>query len=217
MGALIVNIAGPSTTGKTTILEDLKKALACEVCFENIRVKYVEERCRQVFKDWWSHLYPNLEALCRSKDSMNWEQSLASDWVTETVDDRDNYDVIFCDRGPIDMLAYTLMIGTIYHEQYQETILWQETLIQHIDVLFKTVPFKEDSFKDDGFRSKDYYNNRAAEILFFDMAMNNYFTENLNMFTLPEGKEDRLVYIIEETVDELIARGVLKEEDTWPR
>jgi predicted ATPase len=178
-------ISGPSSSGKTTLLEKLKQKLPEAI--------FVEEWARRVFHSKYSGAYANMDALLCSKDAFAYQLEMAQLTEGNRVLGR----VVVIDRAPIDILVYSLMnlanVGAGV-TQIMDIVLRSA---RDVDVVFMTKDIGK--YEEDGFRPEAYRKMRALELNLFQ-----HFAEVIvnKLVWLPDGTEGRVNTVLEQMAED---------------
>lgn len=189
-------ISGPSSTGKSTLLAELKDQLP--------EVVFVEEWARRLFHSpKYSSRYADLDALISSKDAFAYQLEMAHLTEGNRVPGR----IVMVDRAPIDILVYSLMnlanVGAGV-TKIMDIVLQSA---KDVDTIFMTRDIGK--YEDDGFRPAAYRKMRGLEISLFE-----HFAEVIanKLVWLPETTEARIQMVLKQMSED----GVYKPSDQLP-
>lgn len=203
---MILNITGPASTGKTTLVNDLKSYTEeLKKIFNVEEVKVLHETARGIFDRYFSNKYSTLEELLgNSRDAIEYHRYITINQL-QTMSKYSNMPdtLLICDRCELDTMVYlSLNYHNIQDESLREEleVLYREMLrqlhesfLQSNNITFRTLPFKD--VEHDGFRPGLYDVLRQSECLGFDMI-----TESVSIL-LPSGREERVNFILEKCRD----------------
>lgn len=197
---MIINISGPSCTGKTTLVTNLSKR---RKDIKNIlkvnNVVPVYETARDIFKTHFGEKYETLNDLLQSRQAtLDYHWMIAQDQAKRIGTYADDPNRLYImDRGPLDTSIY-LMLNYSYNldpldgtrRQYETTIKLLKSLhVKSKAITFRTLPFDIEVEKD-GFRPEKYEELRDMEVEMFE-----------NVFqgapVLPDGAEKRVEFILD--------------------
>lgn len=210
---MILSISGPSSTGKTTLINDLYKngnVLKSLTGTENV-VK-VEETARGLFTEHFGKKYPSFEELLKNgADTMEFEFIVARDQIHKYAKyAQDNTTLYLCDRCPLDTMVYLALNYQYANQKVRESYSsrYQSMLTNLKDCydrsasqmrVYKTLPFSDESIEDDGFRPMQYVYRRQAELLAFDLL-------TTDLLILPSDRQERVQVVLDNLVIERIGQ-----------
>lgn len=199
---MIITISGPSSTGKTSLIENLRKhqeylesLVQMPVVFGNESVRevvssqYKLKSLQDIFKD-------QEESLKLQFKVAEYNKSLYSSII------KDNHCLYIFDRGPLDNLIYTLLcfnncssdLMLKYANDFSNYCALNQWLSENIDLILLTKP--DDAVlspEDDGFRPDLFSLLRCVETELFKLVF-----RGLKVVDLPSDHNDRLVCFFSE-------------------
>ena len=198
---MIITISGPSSTGKTSLLESLKDyqdfiervakrpvVFGKESIREVVSQRYGQKSLQDIFAD------PE-ESIKLQFEVARYNQDLYASLMK-------NSDVLHIyDRGPLDNLIYTLLCYNSapekllqkYSKDFSKYCALNRALSNCINTIFLTkIDYYMDHPEDDGFRPELFSALRKVEIELF----NTIFEKNNRVVNLPSSSSERLSAVL---------------------
>lgn len=196
---MIINISGPSCTGKTTLVTNLcKRRDELLKILKVTNIIPVYETARDIFKDNFGDKYETLNDLLQSReDTLEYHWIIAQDqakWVETYAEDPNRLYIL--DRGPLDTMVYLMLNYSSNLDPLDSTRRKYETAIESLKdthkkskaTTFRTLPFDTEVVKD-GFRPEKYEDMRDMEVEMFELMFH-------DAPVLPDGQDKRVEFIL---------------------
>lgn len=205
---MIIAISGPSSTGKTTLLQDLyHRNNVLTLATDASEVILVKETARSLFEDYFSDRYVTFEELLgNDRDTIEFEILVAKDQIASYNEYNENSSVLYlCDRCPLDTMVYLALnyqyaskeVREEYSNRYLSIMRELFDCYNNSDIrVYRTFPFPDESIEADGFRPIQYIYRRQAELMAFDLV-------NVDLVELPDNRHDR----VETIMNDLLLRS----------
>lgn len=199
---MIITISGPSSTGKTSLVENLKKHQSYIESLAGMPVVFGNESVREVVNSQYEA--KSLQDIFRDQEESLRLQFKVAEYNKDlytTIAKANNKLYIF-DRGPLDNLIYTLLcfnncsdeLMVKYANDFSRYCALNQWLTCNIDLILLTRP--DDMVlapEDDGFRPDLFSLLRCVETELFSLVF-----RGLNTVDLPSDHNDRLVCFFSE-------------------
>lgn len=172
-------ISGPSSTGKSTLLAELKKHLPDAV--------FVQEWARHLFETKYKSEYRDLDHLLAEK-AYEFQTELAKMTVGNSIPGK----TVIVDRAPLDIFIYSLLnMGGVGVKGLMEIMQIVISSCQDVDAVFMTKDLG--FYEDDGLRSDLYRKNRQTEVYMFE-----HYPDAMmkNVIWLPNNTDERVQTIL---------------------
>lgn len=202
---MIICISGPSSTGKTTLINELKdyKELI-ELIYGIGRVQFSTEYIR----DYVEKEYPNKtfdEIISVPENAIQLQFKIADITYNEFIRMLKDRSVLYiCDRCPLDNLVYNILnyhcndrdLMIKYSEEFSRTCSIVRSLSNYVDRIYLTQVdvSNEKSVVKDGFRPESYEYRRQLEVELF----NSIFEFNPKVCKIPSSRNDRISTILQD-------------------
>lgn len=198
---MIIAISGPSSTGKTTLLQDLyRRSDVLKLATNATEIVLVKETARSLFEDYFSDRYHSFEELLgNDRDTMEFQILVAKDQIASYAEyNEDKSTLYLCDRCPLDTMVYLALnyqyaskeVRVEYSSKYLAIMKELLECYNNSDIkAYRTFPFSDESIEADGFRPIQYTYRRQAELMAFDLM-------NVNLVELPDNRHDRVEIIL---------------------
>lgn len=174
---MIISISGPSSTGKTTLINKIKK-LGKLGDFKKIIV--VNEVIRDMFQHEFLPKVGSMENMMKDKETvLQWIKKVGENTrnhIDKEIKKADSDALIILDRCIIDHFIYSIMHTTKFeiplHEFYQAIRTYQPCN-EKIDYIFLTNVPNDDFYDVDGIRPQDWAETRDLENSLFQLLFKN--------------------------------------------
>jgi len=200
---MIITISGPSSTGKTTLFEKLKKNESLIQSIYGGDVVFVEELVRSTIKDNYGDNTSFEDIVQRDDDAIKLQLMISDkirSYYEEMIYNKDR--LYICDRCPLDNVAYNLLnyqcnnpkVMLKYSQKLSDACSMMRALTSYVDRIYLTSVDRENekSVERDGFRPTSYEYRRQLEIELFNVI----FDFNPKVVMLPSVSNDRINVII---------------------
>lgn len=203
---MIICIAGVSSTGKTTLLKNLRDNIKI-IESQGIKVIFKQEFIRDYVTETYTESMT--EILDDPEKAIKLQFDLARytyDMYVEMISDPET--LYICDRSPLDTLVYTTLNYSCapedllekYAEAYSESCNKLRLLSNYVDRIYLTLPdISTMVAEDDGFRPTKYNCRRNLELELF----NSIFEFNPKVVKLPSLPNMRVVTVLNDLSDKL--------------
>ncbi|QOX80908.1 ATP-binding protein (plasmid) [Trichlorobacter lovleyi] len=167
----VIALSGASSTGKSTLLSDLRKPITELAEEHNREVVFQKERAREIFEEQFSHSYESLTDLL-ADDPLVYQMALAEAFQADALVAKTNPKTLYvADRTGFDVAVYTMLLGgTGYSDAAKINGIFAmlHSSLHVVDHVFLTVPFNVEA-EQDGFRPDQYADpaKRALEVNMF--------------------------------------------------
>lgn len=197
---MVITISGAASTGKTTLLEELKQ------CTKNDpHVKYYEEFIRTIYEDKYKDKYNSYAELLQGDPldiiSIHKETARLFNEILWSSDTKN--DVLVFDRSPIDISIYLYMnlIPYLHDDEifraYREAVTYigrcTRDFMNHNPAIYYARPFAQDNIVEDGFRPTSLNGRRSLEL---DLFNHTFYSLPEPIHILPDSLNDRVWSII---------------------
>lgn len=160
----LFNIVGPLSSGKSTLLEALRVPLTLKCLEDDVTLKMLPECVRLVWRDKYEGKYESLEQIMTEADLfLNWQWDLLRKYEQQ-LSEASKYDIVISDRGPLDIMLYTVMHGNCKNPLYGDILQRCVALYGLVDWTFVTMPLP---IENDILRPATHTNQRYLEIIMF--------------------------------------------------
>lgn len=198
---MIITVSGPSSTGKTTLVESLKPYSGILSSLSGKSVVFVPESIREVTEKEYSGK-PLQEIFQDAEESMRVQFSV-TDLNLQRYSDMLAHpeNLYICDRGALDNLVYTLLryissppeIMAKYAARFSSCCASNRMLAGLEDIAFITKPdYLSGLPEDDGYRPEMFSLMRKAENELFSAAF-----RSGNVMCLPSDTHERCVAVMQ--------------------
>jgi nicotinamide riboside kinase len=201
---MLVAISGPASSGKTTLLDDLRQPIKTIV--GNIPVVWQQERARLVYEVVYASKYDSFSDLLANA-ALDYQISLAEAFAADVAEVKANPEKIYiADRSGFDVAVYTMLIGGKGEEDAKKIERVFDLIhgsIHGVDMMFLTGPLPS-GLMEDGFRPCQYSDpaTRSMEVsIFRHLAL-----MHANCIQLPPDRYER-VQLISSNISRLIQKG----------
>ena len=196
---MIISISGPSSTGKTTLINHIKEKGRLGK-YNNIVV--INEVIRDIFKNDFLPKVGSMENMMKNKEYvLQWVkrvgESSSMHIEKEISKCNDDNTLIILDRCIIDHFIYSIMHTAKFDiplDEYYKVISSYKLSKQKIDYIFLTSIPENDFYDVDGVRPQDWAETRNLENELFQLLFSNFAIE------LPYDINERIL-IIEEKIN----------------
>lgn len=200
---MIICISGPSSTGKTTLFNELQKHHKLIKSIYGNKVVFLEESIRKIAAE----NYPDKtfdEIISTSESAISFQLEIAESIYQNYISilsDRDTLYII--DRSPLDNLVYDIMnyqcddpeVMMSNSKKLNEACSKMRSLYSYVDRVYLTqVDRSNESIEKDGFRPSKYEYRRQLEIELF----NSIFDFSPIVVKLPSMMSERVKTVLED-------------------
>lgn len=195
---MVISISGPASTGKTTLINQIKSQGKL-ANYKNIII--VNEIIREMFKEDFLPQVGSVEQMMEDKDyDLKWVKEVGkrtSAHIKNEINKYNNDDtLIILDRCTLDHFIYSLMHTikfSLTPEEFYEFVKEYSKRDENIDYIFLTSIPENDFYEIDGIRPKTWENTRYLENSLFELIFKEVSIK------LPHNNDDR-IKVIEDTI-----------------
>ena len=199
---MIISISGPSSTGKTTLINRIKERGQLG---KYHKIVIINEVIRDIFKNEFLPKVGSMENMMKDKEIvLEWVERVGqatSDHISSEIKKNlDEDTLIILDRCIIDHFIYSIMHTAKFDiplDRFFKAIKTYKLSDDKIDYVFLTSIPENDFYDIDGIRPKDWEETRGLENSLFQLLFAN------NSVKLPYDIDER-ISIIENTISQNI-------------
>jgi len=201
---MIITISGAASTGKTTLIEELK-----QVTSNRKEIKYYGEFIRTLFEEHYKDKYDSYADLLQGDplDIIALHKETARLFNEVLWSNTNSHEILIFDRSPIDISIYLYLNLIPYlnfdneysiqiFKEYRKAVVYisrcTQDFLNHRPTIYYTRPFPQDNIVDDGFRPTSLNKRRSLEIDLFNQT---FYSLPEAISILPDNLEDRVAMI----------------------